>query len=177
VGWTWFAYNWQPMNKYAVVDEGKGLKGSAASCAELQANGGMTWACRWVHSCCSFTCCCVVFFVQQAVSKDMLHQTCFVIPVPSINGAVGESRILVLSCDKYAVVDVGKGLQGSAASCAELQANGGVTWGAQVSTATELLACTMTGLPFQFSAQRQRYTWLYDLLSGLLPHLWADGGP
>jgi hypothetical protein len=46
VGWTWFAYNWQPMNKYAVVDQGKGLKGSAASCAELQANGGMTWACR-----------------------------------------------------------------------------------------------------------------------------------
>jgi hypothetical protein len=36
----------RPMNKYAVVAEGKGLKGSAASCAELQANGGMTWACR-----------------------------------------------------------------------------------------------------------------------------------
>uniref|UniRef100_A0A383V9X8 Expansin-like EG45 domain-containing protein n=1 Tax=Tetradesmus obliquus TaxID=3088 RepID=A0A383V9X8_TETOB len=46
VGWSWFAYNFQPMNKFAVVDAGKGLKGSAASCAELQYNGGMTWACR-----------------------------------------------------------------------------------------------------------------------------------
>ncbi|WIA34055.1 hypothetical protein OEZ86_012433 [Tetradesmus obliquus] len=46
VGWSWFAYNFQPMNKFAVVDAGKGLKGSAASCAELQYNGGLTWACR-----------------------------------------------------------------------------------------------------------------------------------
>jgi hypothetical protein len=31
----------------AELDEGKGRQGSAASCAELQANGGMTWARRY----------------------------------------------------------------------------------------------------------------------------------
>lgn len=48
VGWSWFAFNFQETNKFAVVDKGQGIGGGAASCAQLKPNGGMTWACRCV---------------------------------------------------------------------------------------------------------------------------------
>jgi hypothetical protein len=35
-------------NKFSVVEQGQGVGGSAAACADLQADGGMTWGCRWV---------------------------------------------------------------------------------------------------------------------------------